>query len=88
MLNVQKFLIEQVQSGKSNTDAFNALTEQFSIKVKLYDEERVVLLDYHQLDSPKTHPIVIECRSLILCMDTFKIVSRKFDRFFNYLEVK
>lgn len=86
MLNVQKFLIEQRENGKSNMESFNALTEKFAIKVKFYESERLVLLDYHMIDSPKTHPIVIECRSLILCMDTFGVISRKFDRFFNYGE--
>ena len=86
MLNVQKFLTEQKEQGKFTTECFNALTEQLGIKVKFYDEEGVVLLDYHMIDSPKLNPIVIECRSLILDTFTFEVVSRKFDRFFNYGE--
>ena len=86
MLNVQKFLTEQKEQGKFTTECFNALTEQLGIKVKFYDEEGVVLLDYHMIDSPKMNPIVIECRSLILDTFTFEVVSRKFDRFFNYGE--
>lgn len=86
MLNVQKFLTEQKEQGKFTTECFNALTEQLGIKVKFYDEEGVVLLDYHMIDSPKMNPVVIECRSLILQFDTFGVVSRKFDRFFNYGE--
>ena len=86
MLNVQKFLTEQKEQGKFTTECFNALTEQLGIKVKFYDEEGVVLLDYHMIDSPKLNPIVIECRSLILDISTFEVVSRKFDRFFNYGE--
>lgn len=70
----------------TNTQAFDQLTEQFAIKVKYYEDERIVLLDYHMIDSPKMNPVVIECRSLILCMDTFDVVSRKFSRFFNYGE--
>lgn len=86
MLNVQKFLTEQKEQGKFTTECFNALTEQLGIKVKFYDEEGIVLLDYHMIDSPKLNPIVIECRSLILDTFTFEVVSRKFDRFFNYGE--
>ena len=87
MLNVQRFLNDCVYNqGMTSQEALAELTNQFAIKVKHYEEERIVLLDYHQLDSPKMHPIVIECRSLILCMDTLKVVSRKFDRFFNYGE--
>ena len=86
MLNVQKFLLDQKESGCTNLQAFEKLTEQFAIKVKHYEDERLVLLDYNQLDSPKMNPVVIECRSLILQFDTFGVVSRKFDRFFNYGE--
>ncbi len=86
MLNVQKFLLAQKEQGLSNAQAFEQLTEQFAIKVKHYEDERIVLLDYHMIDSPKMNPVVIECRSLILQFDTFEVVSRKFDRFFNYGE--
>ena len=74
MLKVQEYL-------KTNTLA--QLTEELGIKAKVYEEDNLVLLDYDQINSPKTHPIVIECRSLILALDTFDVVSRKFDRFFN-----
>ena len=86
MLNVQKFLLAQKELGCTNAQAFESLIEQYAIKVKHYEDERIVLLDYHMIDSPKMHPIVIECRSLILQFDTFGVVSRKFDRFFNYGE--
>ena len=60
-----------------------ALTKEFAIIVKKVDD--LLVLNYNQIESPKTHPIVIECRSLIL--DTnFNVVSRSFDRFFNYGE--
>lgn len=86
MLNTQKFLIAQKEKGMTTAQSFEQLTEQFAIKVKHYEEDGIVLLDYHMLDSPKLHPVVIECRSLILQFNTFGVVSRKFDRFFNYGE--
>jgi hypothetical protein len=86
VLNVQKFLIDQKNNGLTTAQSFEQLTEQFAIKVKHYEDEGIVLLDYHMLDSPKLHPVVIECRSLILQFNTFDVVSRKFDRFFNYGE--
>lgn len=61
-----------------------ALTEQLAISVKKVDD--LLVLNYNQIDSPKTHPIVMECRSLILEAGTLNIVSRSFDRFFNYGE--
>ena len=84
-LEVQKFLHNKVASGLTNLEAFQALSTELGIKVKVYDDpqDRMVLLDYDQFESPKTHPIVIECRSLILCLDTFDLVSQKFNRFFN-----
>lgn len=86
MLSTQQFLLNEKLKGKTNKECFEALTAEFAIKVKIYEDERIVLLDYHMLDSPKMHPVVIECRSLILSLDTFGVISRKFDRFFNYGE--
>ncbi|MCZ2397829.1 MAG: T4 RnlA family RNA ligase [Chitinophagales bacterium] len=87
MLEVQKFLNACVyEQGMTRQQALAELTSQFAIKVKHYEEDGIVLLDYHTLDSPKLHPVVIECRSLILQFNTFGVVSRKFDRFFNYGE--
>ena len=60
---------------------FQALTDELGIIVKFVDD--LVVLNYNQIDSPKTHPIVIECRSLILNKNTLEVVSRSFDRFFN-----
>jgi T4 RnlA family RNA ligase len=57
------------------------LVTDFAIKVKEYDEGLIVL-NYNQIDSPKSHPIVMECRGLILDKE-FNVVSRSFDRFFN-----
>lgn len=67
-------------------NGFNALTEQLGISVKFVDD--LVLLNYNQIDSPKTDPIVIECRSLILNRETLEVVSRGFDRFFNLGEAQ
>lgn len=61
-----------------------ALTDQLGISVKYVDD--LIVLNYNQIESPKTHPIVMECRSLILEAGTLKVVSRSFDRFFNYGE--
>lgn len=63
------------------------LTEEFAIKVKEYPEENLLVLNYDQIKSPKMHPIVIECRGLILDTD-LNVVCRPFDRFFNIEETK
>ena len=87
MLNVQNFLLQIVDFDGNSLSALEALKEEFGIKYRIYPEDRMVLLDYDQIESPKSHPIVIECRSLILSYPDFSnVVSRKFDRFFNYGE--
>lgn len=67
--------------------ALEALTEDFGIKVTHNEEYDLYVLNYSQIDSPKTNPIVMECRSLVLGVDEtgvgFYIVSRSFDRFLN-----
>lgn len=57
------------------------LNEEFGIMVKLY-EEGLYVLNYDQINSPKSNPVVVECRGLIIDHD-FNIVSRSLDRFFN-----
>ena len=56
------------------------LTE-LGIKVKKYEDR--VLLDYDQINSPKTHPLVMQCRGVILTPDLEEVICRPFDRFFN-----
>lgn len=60
---------------------FQSLTDELGIVVKFVDD--LVVLNYNQIDSPKTHPVVVECRSLILEKESLKVVSRSFERFFN-----
>ena len=68
---------EDVESG------LKSLESEFGIKARVYDN--FFLLNYSQIDSPKTHPIVLECRGLILDWD-LNVLRRPFDRFFNYGE--
>lgn len=46
------------------------------------------ILNYSQINSPKTNPIVRECRGLVLRTDTHELVARSFSRFFNWGEVQ
>ena len=71
-----------------NKFGIEKLQEEFAIKVSI--DERfpdLLVLNYNQIESPKDHPIVKECRSLVIQYTTFKegysVVSRAFDRFFN-----
>jgi len=58
------------------------LTEVLGIAVTEYEDR--VTLNYSQIDSPSFHPIVQECRALILRKGSWEVMSRSFDRFFNY----
>ena len=68
------------------TYGIEKLQSELGIKVKSYPEEGLLVLNYSQVDSPKSNPVVVECRGLILDMD-FNVVSRSMDRFFNLGEV-
>ncbi len=74
MLNVQQFLVD---------NSVEELVKQYNIKVRDYPEDNILMLNYDMIDSPKTHPITMECRSLILDRTNYNIISKKFDRFFN-----
>lgn len=65
--------------------ALDSLTNEYAIKCSIW-EDKLVVLNYSQIDSPKYHQITEECRSLVLDMENFDVVSRSFDRFFNYGE--
>lgn len=71
-----------------NEFGIDKLQSEFAIKVN-NDYKDLYVLNYNQIDSPKTHPIVKECRSLVVSQDKdnrWYVVSAAFDRFFNYGE--
>jgi hypothetical protein len=78
ILKVQEYL----RSGKSLED----LTSELGMKRNTLDG--LVLLNYSQTDSPKIHPIVMECRALVLEIDTWDLISMGYKRFFNHCEAK
>ena len=80
MLKVQEYLA----SGKTIDD----LNKEFGINATYHPELPLVLLNYDQIESkPKTHPIVRECRALVLCTEDYSLVAKTFNRFFNHGEV-
>jgi hypothetical protein len=81
MMKTQEYLSDLVKSGLTQDQALAQLTAELGIKVRDYD--KFVLLDYDMINSPKSHPIVIECRSLIVSKSDFVPISLKFPRFFN-----
>lgn len=80
MLHVQEYL---------QTKSLDDLTAELGIKVAYHpDGLPLVILNYSQIDSPKTNPIVRECRGLCLRSDSFELVARSFSRFYNWGEVQ
>lgn len=75
LLKVQEYL-----QSKSLSD----LQDELGIRCNVYSDR--VVLNYHQLDSPKFHPIVKECRGLILSLPEYKILNKTFNRFYNFNE--
>lgn len=75
MLLIQQYLAEK---------SLDQLKEEFSIIVnqsKKYPE--LYLFKYDQIKSPLKHPLVQECRGLILNSNDWSVVSYPFNKFFN-----
>lgn len=64
------------------------LKEELGIDHIFSDDQKRVILNYSQIDSPKFDPIVRECRGLCLENGTWKTLARSFPRFFNYAEAE
>jgi hypothetical protein len=78
MLLVQEYL----SSGKSLED----LSNELGLNIKHHPVDPLVIIDYDQIRSPRKDPIVRECRGLVLEKDTWKVVARSFNRFYNWGE--
>ena len=79
MLKVQEYLREG--------GTLEELKENLGIKAVHHETLPLVILSYSQIDSPKTDPIVRECRGLVLEKGTWDLVAKAFDRFFNLTEI-
>lgn len=76
-LNTQQYL----RSGKTPED----LKEELGINFKRHTKyPNLISFKYNQIESPRNHPIVNECRGLILNEESnWDVVSFPFCRFFN-----
>jgi hypothetical protein len=65
--------------------SLESLAEWLHIVANFNAERTLVILNYDQIDSkPENHPIVMECRNLVLEVGTWKLVSKSFRRFWNH----
>lgn len=70
---------------RSGLLSLDDLREEYGIRHKRHGRfPNLVQFEYHQYDSPPAEPVVRECRGLILDQDdSWRVVARPFDRFFN-----
>lgn len=88
----KKFISSQEEKVKSKMNVVNflksnsvdALKANYSVRAKVYPTEGLIVLNY--LNTPQSCKIANECRGLILSTKDFRVISRSFDRFFNYNE--
>lgn len=75
---------------KSHNNPLEKLNEEFGISSKRHSEyPELIQLNYSQIKSPKTNPIVQDCRGLIVNeSNNWEIVALPFRRFFNYGEAE
>ena len=78
MFEIQKLLQDQT---------YDEISEELGIKFNFHPTLPLVICNYDQIKSQKTHPVVRECRGLILHSQSFELVARSFRRFFNWGEV-
>lgn len=85
-------LIDDLKIGITTLDK---LKSEFGIKIKEYEDsvysdgsvcKSRIVLNYDQIESPKSHPYVMQSRGVILD-NNFNVMCLPFDRFFNYGEV-
>jgi len=79
MLKLQTFLHNQ---------GIEMLQKQLAIKVARHPALPLVAFKYNQIDSPRGHPVVRECRGIVLEDLTWKLIAKPFDRFFNVGEME
>jgi len=79
-LRIQEYL----RGGKTPED----LKEELGIRHYRHPEVPLIGFKYSQFDSPKTHPIVLEARGIVLEEGTWDLVAKGFDRFFNVGELE
>lgn len=75
---------------QEGTETLGSLIGKYNIAVKVCEVPdlpyKLVGLKYDMIQSIHSEPIVQECRGIILRSDTYEVVARGFDKFFNYGE--
>ncbi len=80
LLNIQKFLLE----SSNIEESFSFLKNDLVVKIKFSPDDKFVMFNYSQIDSPNDNEIVKECRGLILENKTWDLKLFPMKRFFNF----
>lgn len=79
--------IHPIESLIADKDDLSFLTEApyfMSVREEVSEDGHAVwVVDYDQINSPRRHPIVDECRGIVICKETRKVVCWPFRRFYN-----
>ena len=78
MFEVQKVFFNCDIQGTSFLDEL----AKIGVDVRDYPEHKMWLLDYNMIEAVKNHPVVNECRGLVMSYDG-EIVRKGFNRFYN-----
>lgn len=66
-------------------EGFASLSKEFGVEIREYPNYGLYVLNYSQINSPRFHPIVDQCRGLTLDSNA-NVVARSFSRFYNFGE--
>lgn len=77
-------IIQWINSVNGIENAVRILQDDFGVKVK--QDGSFYLFDYSQIDSPKHHDIVEQCRGIIIDSTDLSVACRPFRRFYNFGE--
>jgi hypothetical protein len=81
-------LIQQKLSSLkgSSDERISQVAKEHGLDTSINRELGLCIFNYCQINSVKSDKLAQQCRGLILELDTWKVVARSFDRFFNYGE--
>ena len=80
--NIRLKTVQQLQNGIP----LDKLVSRHKLIMRKHPKFPLVQLSYSQIESSMASPVVQECRGLILEVDTWKLVSFPFRKFFNFAE--
>lgn len=79
------FEVQKLHQECNTRESFLDELSKLGVKMRDYPEHQMMLLDYDQIECVKNHPVVNECRGLLMGYDG-KIIRKGFTRFYNFGE--